>query len=227
MHLKGSELLCWSLIYGFTQDGESTFFGSLEYLASAINITIPNTKAVLDRLIEKGFIEKVYVTTETGRGCRYKAVLLKQKEDITETVKGVFTETVKNNKCIDNKDIYTPLISPQGETPKESTSKNFKNQAQAQPIPPVPPAPLPFASKEFADAWAELCALKKWAKKPQSARDKALKKLARFPEYAALAAIEASIIGDYEGIFPEKYVNQPKSAPQPPKPKYVDIKDIM
>lgn len=75
--------------------------------------------------------------------------------------------------------------------------------------------------------------MKKWAKKPQSARDKALKKLARYSESVALKAIEDAIIGDFQGIFPEKYVNQPKPASQPApqeeKPKYrtVTMEEIL
>ena len=73
--------------------------------------------------------------------------------------------------------------------------------------------------------------MKKWAKKPQSARDKALKKLGRFPEWVALKAIEDAIIGDFQGIFPEKYINQPKAAPQQQeeKPKYrtVTMEEIL
>lgn len=75
--------------------------------------------------------------------------------------------------------------------------------------------------------------MKKWAKKPQSARDKALKKLARYSESVALKAIEDAIIGDFQGIFPEKYVNQPKPASQPTpqeeKPKYrtVTMEEIL
>ena len=74
--------------------------------------------------------------------------------------------------------------------------------------------------------------MKKWAKKPQSARDKALKKLSRYPEWVALKSIEDAIIGDFQGIFPEKYVNQPKSTPQPqveeaPKYKKTTIEELL
>ena len=56
--LSGNELLCYSLIYGFTQDKETEFRGSLNYVASALNVTKQNAKKIIDRLIDRGLIEK-------------------------------------------------------------------------------------------------------------------------------------------------------------------------
>lgn len=128
------------------------------------------------------------------------------------------TQPIPDNNTDNNTDrnhiVDTKMQNLQFGQPRTPSINSQK--AQAQPNPPVPATPLPFASKAFADAWAELCGMKKWAKKPQSARDKALKKLARYPEWVALKSIEDAIIGDFQGIFPEKYVNQPKSTPQQP-----------
>lgn len=39
LQLKGNELLTYSLIYGFSQDGESEFKGSLKYISEFLGIS--------------------------------------------------------------------------------------------------------------------------------------------------------------------------------------------
>ena len=253
--LSGNELICYSLIYGFSQAEGNYFTGSLNYLAKGLNVTKRTAIELLARLEGKGLIRREEEIRNNVKYCKYQTVPLGDEEISPGVVKKFHQggEEISQNQKVSPffppkekvspttplKEIppynpptkthnIPPLYSPQGET----TSKNFKNQAQAQPTPPVPAAPLPFASKAFADAWAELCALKKWAKKPQSARDKALKKLGRFSEWVALKAIEDTIIGDFQGIFPEKYANQPKAAPQQqpeeaPKYKKTTIEELL
>ena len=58
LNLKGNELLCYALIYGFCQDGETRFKGSLSYIASWIACTKGNTINILARLIDKGLVIK-------------------------------------------------------------------------------------------------------------------------------------------------------------------------
>lgn len=67
--LKGSELVAYALIYGFSQDGESWFTGSAQYVADWCGIARRNAIGVLQRLTDKGLVEKV----RTGQGCAYRA----------------------------------------------------------------------------------------------------------------------------------------------------------
>lgn len=71
--LSGNELLCYSLIYGFTQDGETEFYGSLNYVASALNITKQNAKKVIDRLLGRGLLEKKEIYFSGIKFCHYIA----------------------------------------------------------------------------------------------------------------------------------------------------------
>lgn len=82
-HLSGSELLCFAIIRGFTQDGETEFTGSLAYLSSALNITKPNTKGVLDRLLKKGLIDKKEVFISGVKFCHYSI-----SKGVIETITG-------------------------------------------------------------------------------------------------------------------------------------------
>lgn len=56
--LKGSELLLYALIYGFTQDGETEFSGSLKYMCEWTNSSKPTVMNALNNLVQKGYIEK-------------------------------------------------------------------------------------------------------------------------------------------------------------------------
>lgn len=59
LNLSGSELLCYALIYGFSQDGESSFNGSRKYIAKLIGAKSLNTvDKYLDTLIENKLIIK-------------------------------------------------------------------------------------------------------------------------------------------------------------------------
>ncbi|KKM94682.1 hypothetical protein LCGC14_1195780, partial [marine sediment metagenome] len=41
LHLKGNDLLTFAIIYGFSQDGESQFSGSLRYLQKSLGVSEP------------------------------------------------------------------------------------------------------------------------------------------------------------------------------------------
>jgi hypothetical protein len=72
--LSGSALLVYATIYGFSQDGESCFRGSIPYLASCAGITDRGMRVVLQRLLEKGFIEKDAVVNAGIQYNTYRAL---------------------------------------------------------------------------------------------------------------------------------------------------------
>ena len=82
--LSGNELLCYSLIYGFTQDKETEFRGSLNYVASALNVTKQNAKKIIDRLIERGLVEKREMYFSGVKFCHYVA----NRHGVAETATG-------------------------------------------------------------------------------------------------------------------------------------------
>lgn len=70
--LKGNDLLIYAVIYGFTQNGETEFVGSMKYLADWTNSTVESVRKCIKSLIDKGYIVK----TLDGSGVNaYKAVL--------------------------------------------------------------------------------------------------------------------------------------------------------
>ena len=72
--LSSRELLVYAIIYGFSQDGESWFTGSLDYLASWLNITDrSNVLRTLNSLVKKNLIIKEKLKlNDKQQSCCYK-----------------------------------------------------------------------------------------------------------------------------------------------------------
>ena len=92
LELKGNELLVYALIYGFSQDGESSFFGGRKYIAETFNISLPTVDKALQSLLDKGYIIKHisgdYITPDS-----YKAEL----NIVVKKLYGGSKETLHNN----------------------------------------------------------------------------------------------------------------------------------
>lgn len=58
LNLKGNELIVYALIYGFSQDGESEFYGSRSYIAEWCNSSLPTVDKSLNDLVGKEYILK-------------------------------------------------------------------------------------------------------------------------------------------------------------------------
>lgn len=59
LKLKGNELLIYAIIYGFCQDGSSSFKGSLSYFEEWLQVSKPTVIKTLQALIDKGLIQKI------------------------------------------------------------------------------------------------------------------------------------------------------------------------
>lgn len=58
LQLRGNELLTYALIYGFSQDGESEFKGSLKYISKFLGVSKSTAQRNLENLVNRGVIEK-------------------------------------------------------------------------------------------------------------------------------------------------------------------------
>lgn len=58
LKLKGNELIIFAIIYGFSQDGNSKYRGSLSYIQNALQISRNTVIKSLNKLIEKNLILK-------------------------------------------------------------------------------------------------------------------------------------------------------------------------
>lgn len=138
MKLKGNELLVYAIIYGFSQDGEQEFTGSLQYLADWTNSTKQGVIKNLNSLITKGYIEKHESFVNGVKFCSYKSVngikqsLMGYSTEFNEGSKQSLPNNITNN-IDDNIDIPKPktvgtLIS--GYTDNEDLQKALMDFAK-------------------------------------------------------------------------------------------------
>lgn len=73
LKLKGNELLTYAIIYGFSQNGESKFTGSLQYIADWTNSTKQGVMKNLKALVAKGLIVKTDIYENGVKFVKYHA----------------------------------------------------------------------------------------------------------------------------------------------------------
>lgn len=56
--LSGNDLMVFALIYGFSQDGQGCFYGSLNYICETCGISRRTAIYILNDLVERGFLLK-------------------------------------------------------------------------------------------------------------------------------------------------------------------------
>lgn len=113
LNLKGTALLVYAIIYGFSQDGESSFSGSLRYLCDFTGASKNTVMKALKDLVEQGHVLKTENQVNGVKFCTYQAAPVVQKlhwggAEIelgggAETAPGGGAETAPNNKSLDNK----------------------------------------------------------------------------------------------------------------------------
>ena len=74
LKLSGNDLMVYAIIYGFSQDGESRFTGSLQYLADWCNATKAGIQKNLKNLIDAGLIEKYESFKNNIKFCEYSCI---------------------------------------------------------------------------------------------------------------------------------------------------------
>lgn len=72
LHLRGNELICYAIIYSFSQDEESKFMGGVKYLCGWMNASEPTVISILNKLSSKGLIEPITVITKTCKRIYYQ-----------------------------------------------------------------------------------------------------------------------------------------------------------
>lgn len=112
--LSGNELIAYALIYGFSQDSESEFKGSLNYVAEWLNCSKTTAFNLLNKLADDGFIKKTEKTINGVKFCNYSAVkpddeelkkiklrkqIRKEKEKTERSSKKLNTCSKKYNGC--------------------------------------------------------------------------------------------------------------------------------
>ena len=96
LSLSGNDLICYALIYGFSQD-DNYWDGSLSYLSEWLGVSKRRAIDILKRLVSNGHIVKQEYEVNNVKLCKYKAVV----PNFTggdETSPGGSDETSHDNK---------------------------------------------------------------------------------------------------------------------------------
>lgn len=108
LQLKGTELQVFAIIYGFSQDGESVFSGSLSYLEDWVGASRPTVIKALKELVAKEYIIKETHEINNVTFNRYKANL-----QVIASLRGSKVslqgskETLHNNNSYNNTNILS------------------------------------------------------------------------------------------------------------------------
>ncbi len=88
LKLKSNELILFAIVYGFSQDGKSTFRGSLSYISKALNCSKNTTISTTNKLLDKVLIIKNSVQENTSNGNSFYNVFTINYDVINETLEG-------------------------------------------------------------------------------------------------------------------------------------------
>lgn len=105
--LKGNELLVYALIYGFSQDDNCRFTGSLSYIAEWIQGSKQTVINCLKSLVEKGLIEKFEKNINGVKFCEYQSknlntVFEHRSKNLTGGGQNFLPNNINNNKIKEN-----------------------------------------------------------------------------------------------------------------------------
>ena len=114
LELKGIQLEIFAIIYGFSQDGESEFTGSIQYLCEFTGTSRPTVIKALKELTEKNYLLKDEKIINGIKFNKYKVNLQVVKKlywgsketllgGSKNSLLGGSKETLHNNKLLDNK----------------------------------------------------------------------------------------------------------------------------
>lgn len=108
LKLKGNELLVYAIIYGFCQDGDGEFNGSLSYLAEWTSSSKMGIMKALKKLIEKDYISKSEKFINGIKYCKY--LICKQSLPVCNKVAWGMQQSLPNNIVdINTTKVYTTM----------------------------------------------------------------------------------------------------------------------
>ena len=132
LNLSGNELMIYAIIYGFSQEQNSWYEGSLSYLASFINCKSKTTLMnILKSLIDKGLIEKQDYKINNVKYCRYRGGIPKNDIPYQNLIWGISKNDTNNNIINNNKEnnISKDILSKKGfQKPTIEDIQNYCNE---------------------------------------------------------------------------------------------------
>ena len=158
LQLKGNELLTYALIYGFSQDGESEFKGSLKYISEFLGVSKRTAQRSIENLVDRGIVEK---RVEEISGVKFNRYMAHEKAD---TPIDKMTTGYSQN---DHGGIVKMTTNNTNNNTNNNTSNNTKDKGA--------PARY-FDDEELNNKFLEFLSMRKKIRKPVRT-DRALKAL--------------------------------------------------
>lgn len=250
LHLKGNELMAYALIYGFSQDEQSCFYGSYQYVMAWLNVDRTTAIRVLGSLEKKGLLRKWQEAVNGVMTNRYAAIEepeLSALPDPSQNATGGKMQPVA--EC--NSDPLQNATSTRGKMqPKKSKEKANNNKpragARAETDGSDTPAdvfiefangnqPLLESLREFDQHRCELARKDKKKLWTALAARKICKSLTRLAKEAGvqnvtgymIASIDQSIQQSWTGVFAVKdFIDHAPAAahvipPEPDRPRQI------
>ena len=132
--LKGNDLIVYAIIYGFSQDKDSTFKGSRQYLADWCNVTVRSIQNTLNNLMEMGLIKQT-VHSKDNHNVEYAIIEPSEKSSL-DLVKNFHEPSEKSSPYnIDNKleEDNKEFISKDINLGKPTTTKKSSTEKEKKP----------------------------------------------------------------------------------------------
>lgn len=113
LHLKGTDLIVYAIIYGFSQAENQAYTGSLQYLADWTNCTKQGVMKNLKSLMQKGLIEKKETVLNDVKFCEYRVTKFNGKvnkvgdgvkQSLTVGSKQSLTNNIGDDNIVNKKD---------------------------------------------------------------------------------------------------------------------------
>ena len=130
LKLKGTELMAYAVIYGFSQDEQSVFSGTLGYLAEWVGVSKQAMCSTLKRLVEKNLIIKIEKVVNGVTLYDYKTIqetLTPIQETLTPPIQETLTvqNIYNNNNNIKTRINYVNTVK--SNNPEVEKAKNIWN----------------------------------------------------------------------------------------------------
>lgn len=145
LKLKGNELLTYAIIYGFSQNGEDKFTGSLQYIADWTNSTKQGIMKNLKSLVDKGLLEKTEIFKNGVKFVEYHTT---DYTTIQQSLTGYETKF--------NGGMQQSLTPPMQQSLTNNISlNNLDNNTNNNIVTPITPKAdlVSFEEKAFNDFW--------------------------------------------------------------------------
>lgn len=206
LKLKGNELIVYAIIYGFSQDGENRFTGSLQYICDWTNSSKQGIMKTLKSLVEKGLIEKTEIYKNGVKFVEYHAIEFTSMQQSLTGYETEFTEGGKQSLTGGMQQSLPNNISLQdsnNNTDKKERKKESTYDAIIDSL----------VAEDVKATVYEFIKMRQLIKKPLTdfALKKLLNKLNKFSldPQTQIAILEKSIMNNWQDIYEPKAESKP------------------